>query len=96
MLQSGTYEKLAESNAKAINGLAPKISVWTTGAEGGDGTAHAGKAIADLYRALPPLLSTVQEQTGIVPPAWLAGMPAVEGANGYQAHADGPGKGKSG
>lgn len=31
MLQNGTYQKLAEANAKAINGLQPKINVWTTG-----------------------------------------------------------------
>ena len=31
MIQSNTYEKLANANARAINGLQPKITVWNTG-----------------------------------------------------------------
>ena len=72
MLQSGTYEKLANANAKAINGLQPKISVWNTGANAdADGTAP----LRNLMQSLPPLLTTVQEQTGISPPSWFAQMP---------------------
>ncbi|MCJ1430820.1 hypothetical protein MMC27_000170 [Xylographa pallens] len=72
MLQNNTYEKLAKANATAINGLQPKISVWTTGAEG---AADASAPIRNLFQSLPPLLSTVQEQTGILPPSWMAQMP---------------------
>lgn len=72
MLQRGTYERLAEANASAIRGLAPKISVWTTGDEAGK--SGAPNPIRDIFQSLPPLLSTVQEQTGILPPAWLAQM----------------------
>lgn len=72
MLQSGTYQKLAEANAKAINGLQPKINVWNTGnSEGADPTAP----IRNLFQSLPPLLSTIQDQTGMMPPSWLAQMP---------------------
>ncbi|MCJ1419608.1 hypothetical protein MMC32_005963 [Xylographa parallela] len=72
MLQNNTYEKLAKANAIAINGLQPKISVWTTGAEG---AADASAPIRNLFQSLPPLLSTIQEQTGILPPSWMAQMP---------------------
>ena len=72
MLQNNTYEKLAKANAQAINGLQPKITVWNTGenAGGSDSTAP----IRNVLQSLPPLLSTINEQTGIVPPSWLAQM----------------------
>lgn len=31
MLESGTYERLAEANGNAISGLQPKITMWNTG-----------------------------------------------------------------
>lgn len=73
MLQNGTYEKLANANAKAIQGLAPKITTWQTGSssEGAD----SGASIRNLFQSLPPLLSTIQDQTGMQPPSWLAKMP---------------------
>lgn len=78
MLQNNTYEKLAAQNAKAINGLQPKINVWNTGnQEGVDSTAP----LRNLFQSLPPLLSTIQDQTGMQPPSWLAQMPA-HGQNG--------------
>jgi len=75
MLQNNTYEKLAQANAKAINGLQPKISVWNTGPAGADGATDGSGPIRNLFQSLPPLLSTIQEQTGISPPSWLAQMP---------------------
>ena len=80
MLQNNTYEKLAAQNAKAINGLQPKINVWNTGnQEGMDSTAP----IRNLFQSLPPLLSTIQDQTGMQPPSWLAQMPQLQnGQNG--------------
>lgn len=75
MLQNNTYEKLAQANAKAINGLQPKISVWNTGPAGADGGTDGSGPIRNLFQSLPPLLSTIQEQTGISPPSWLAKMP---------------------
>ncbi|OCL04772.1 hypothetical protein AOQ84DRAFT_399911 [Glonium stellatum] len=89
MLQNNTYEKLAKANATAIQGLQPKINVWNTGsqAESSDPTAP----IRNLFQSLPPLLSTINDQTGISPPAWLAQMPqgglppktmSIEGTNG--------------
>ena len=73
MLQSNTYEKLALANAKAINGLQPKITVWNTG-EGVGGTDSTAP-IRNLMQSLPPLLSTINDQTGMAPPSWLAKMP---------------------
>lgn len=71
MLQSNTYEKLAKANATAINGLQPKITVWNTG-EGASSDSTA--PIRNLLQSLPPLLSTINDQTGIAPPSWLAQM----------------------
>ncbi len=74
MLQNNTYEKLAKANATAINGLQPKITVWNTG-EGASSDSTA--PIRNLLQSLPPLLSTINDQTGIAPPSWLAQMPAT-------------------
>ena len=72
MLTNGVYEKMAQHNAQAINGLQPKINVWTTGnQEGADSMAP----VRNLFQSLPPLLSTIQDQTGMQPPQWLAQMP---------------------
>lgn len=73
MLQNGTYEKLANANAAAINGLQPKITVWNTGDGAGSSNDGTG-AIRNIMQSLPPLLSTINEQTGISPPSWLAQM----------------------
>lgn len=72
MLEKGLYQELAKANAEAIRGLEPKITVWNTGS-GNDGN-DSGKAIRDIFQSLPPLLSTINEQTGILPPSWLAKM----------------------
>ncbi|KAF2402476.1 flotillin domain protein [Trichodelitschia bisporula] len=77
MMREGTFERLADANARAVQGLQPKISVWNTGS--GAGEADAGAPLRNLYQSLPPLLETVREQTGITPPTWLVGMPPVEG-----------------
>jgi flotillin len=71
MLKDNMYEKLALANAKAINGLQPKITVWNTGenAGGNDSTAP----IRNLFQSLPPLLSTIHDQTGMTAPSWMMG-----------------------
>ncbi|TKA70444.1 hypothetical protein B0A49_06376 [Cryomyces minteri] len=76
MLRNNAYESLANANAKAINGLQPRINIWNTGVQdkGADPTAP----IRDLFQSLPPLLATIQEQTGTSPPSWLAQTPAQE------------------
>ncbi|RIA88063.1 hypothetical protein C1645_826891 [Glomus cerebriforme] len=73
MIERGVYQQLAKENASAIQGLNPNITVWNTGNDAsGSGNANP---IANIFQSLPPLLSTIQEQTGISPPNWLAQMP---------------------
>jgi len=78
MLKENTYEKLALANAKAIQGLQPKITVWNSGSDA-NGLDNAGIGpIKNIMQSLPPLLTTIQEQTGITPPSWLLQMPKNE------------------
>ncbi|KAK5727179.1 hypothetical protein LTR15_003072 [Elasticomyces elasticus] len=79
MMQNGTYTELANANARAINGLQPKISVWNTGAQ--DGAVDSMAPIRNLIQTLPPMLSTIQEQTGMTAPSWLMGQ-SQAGQNG--------------
>jgi flotillin len=96
MIEKGTYVELAKANAEAIRGLQPKISVWNTGAEAGSGGAGEGggnqsstAAMRNIYQMLPPLMTTINEQTGITLPEWqfgrLAGqMSEAERAQGVK------------
>ncbi|PNY28368.1 Flotillin-like protein 3 [Tolypocladium capitatum] len=70
MIEKGTYVELAKANAAAIRGLEPKISVWNTGAAGG---ADPAEALRNVYQMLPPLMTTINEQTGITLPEWQFG-----------------------
>ncbi|KAK4274396.1 hypothetical protein QN277_017622 [Acacia crassicarpa] len=78
MINGGVFQEMAKINGEAVRGLQPKISVWTTGAEGGHssdgGAAVAMKEVAGVYKMLPPLFRTVQEQTGMQPPAWMGSL----------------------
>ena len=82
MLQNNTYERLANANAAAIQGLQPKINVWNTGAQG-EGAIDSMAPIRNLFQSLPPLLSTIQDQTGMQPPSWLAQMPQEPQGHAY-------------
>jgi flotillin len=68
MIKNGLFKDIAQMNAEAVTGLNPKISVWKTG-DGGDGGAEGGamKEVASVYKALPPLFETVQNQTAMLP-----------------------------
>ncbi|KAK7252519.1 hypothetical protein RIF29_36514 [Crotalaria pallida] len=74
MVSKNMFKEIAAINAQAVNGLQPKISIWSngkgSGQEEGDGVGGM-KGIADIYTMLPPLMKTVNEQTGMLPPAWL-------------------------
>ncbi|KAF3447075.1 hypothetical protein FNV43_RR12255 [Rhamnella rubrinervis] len=79
MINGGMYQQIAKINADAVRGLQPKISIWTGasgggGGDGKDGAAGAMNEVAGVYKMLPPLFQTVQEQTGMVPPAWMGTM----------------------
>lgn len=69
MIDKGMYEKLANANANAIRGLNPKIVQWNTTSNG-----SGENAITDILKMLPPILTTINDQTGIKPPDWLANM----------------------
>ncbi|KAI0874800.1 hypothetical protein GGS24DRAFT_457743 [Hypoxylon argillaceum] len=79
MIEKGTYIELAKANASAVKGMQPKISVWTTGAEGGSGADGKGAGhdsaatMRNVYQMLPPLMSTIHDQTGITLPEWQFG-----------------------
>lgn len=93
MLQDNTYEKLALANAKAVNGLQPKITVWNTGASAGSGEGEDQVVgpIRNILQSLPPLLTTINEQTGIAPPGWLAKMGEGSGSQALELKAKGKG-----
>uniref|UniRef100_A0ACD5U5K0 Uncharacterized protein n=1 Tax=Avena sativa TaxID=4498 RepID=A0ACD5U5K0_AVESA len=83
MIDGGMYSEMARINAGAVNGMQPKISIWSNGT-GADGATNAGQEaagvsalqqVAGVYKMLPPLLSTVHEQTGMLPPAWMGSLP---------------------
>lgn len=65
MLEKGVYQHLADSNAKAIQGLNPKITVWT------HDPTQGMAAIQNLGKGLIPMLDTIQDQTGYTLPSWI-------------------------
>ncbi|KAI3323819.1 hypothetical protein HD806DRAFT_75413 [Xylariaceae sp. AK1471] len=79
MVEKGTYIELAKANAAAVHGMQPKISVWNTGAEAGSGAGGSGASqdstatMRNVYQLLPPLMSTIHDQTGITLPEWQFG-----------------------
>lgn len=78
MIDNQVYQQLAKTNAEAIRGLKPKITVWQTGS-GGE-SSDSSKPIADVLKMLPPLLTTIHDQTGLKPGQWLVdGLTEKEG-----------------
>ncbi len=65
MLEKGMFEKLAESNAKAIQGLNPKITVWTHDPN------KAYDSISNLGKSVIPMIDTISDQTGYKLPEWI-------------------------
>lgn len=83
MMKNNTFQEIAKNNAQAINGLKPKISLWSQGNELDDDHELNGggqmKGIAGVYNMVPPLLKTVHDQTGMYPPTWLGSLPNANG-----------------
>jgi len=67
MLEKDQFNKLAESSAKAIQGLNPKITIWQTGS----GNENPYHNIASLGQSLVPMLETIKNQTGYELPEWM-------------------------
>ena len=87
MIDKRVFQEMARVNADAIRGLQPKMSIWTgangagfmEGGKGGGGSSL--KDVADVYTMLPPLLKTVHEQTGMLPPSWLGKLAEMQPAS---------------
>ena len=79
MIEKGTYVALGKANAEAVRGMQPKISVWNTGPGGaGEGKgAETAETMRNVYQMLPPLMTTINEQTGISLPEWQFGKMAA-------------------
>lgn len=77
MIEKGVYQDLAKANADAVRGLAPKMTIWNTGAEAGGEGGESGmggmSSIRNMYQMLPPLMTTINEQTGVSLPEWQFG-----------------------
>ncbi|OWM83226.1 flotillin-like protein 4 [Punica granatum] len=84
IIERGMYQQIAKTNAEAIRGLQPKISVWTTeGVSNSNGLGNSAlKEVAGVYSTLPPLFKTVQEQTGMLPPSWMGSLAETNQPNG--------------
>jgi flotillin len=57
MIDRDVYTKLSDSNAKAIQGLEPKINYWVTGDN--NNNKSDGGPIGQIFRNLPPLIDTI-------------------------------------
>lgn len=79
MLEKELYEKLAKTNADALQKLNPNMTYWHT-TNGGD-SSNSANPIADAFKLLPPLLSTIHEQTGIKLSDNLIHMPNTSKSN---------------
>jgi flotillin len=77
MIDRGVYTDLAKANADAVRGLNPKMTIWNTGANAGgehsEGGMGGAESIRNMYQMLPPLMTTIQEQTGVTLPEWQFG-----------------------
>ncbi|KAJ6361307.1 hypothetical protein OIU78_001868 [Salix suchowensis] len=85
MITGGLYREIAKINSDAVQGLQPKISIWTNGNGGvrndGAGEGNAMEEVAGVYKMLPPLFKTVQEQTGMLPPPWMGSLTDSSNSN---------------
>ena len=83
IIKGGVLQEVARANSEAVRGLQPKISVWTTGEERKErGGGGALREVAGLYKMLPPLFKTVEEQVGMVPPSWAGVLKQSSSAKG--------------
>lgn len=63
MIKEGQLTKLAEINSNAIKGLNPKITIWNT--SNGENVNGFTDTISNIMKSVPPLFSTIEDQTGI-------------------------------
>lgn len=75
LLDREVYQEMGRINAEAIKGLSPKISIWDTSSSSNGGSSSALEQMSNIYRTIPPLLTTVKDQTGVTPTPFLATLP---------------------
>lgn len=73
--KDGLFDRLGKHQADAIRGLEPKIHIWNTGGSTGNSFTDT---ISSLSKAVPPILSALEQQTGIRVPIL---MPNAEISN---------------
>jgi flotillin len=78
MIEKGLFTEMATINAKAIQGLNPQITVWNTGGANGAEGSDPYASMRNIFQAMPPILSTIQQQTGITPPQYMGRLPNEE------------------
>lgn len=61
MLQERVFETICSENAKAVQGLQPKISIWNTGT----GNDTIGDTLNGFLQQIPPIFQTIKDQTGM-------------------------------
>lgn len=64
MIEDNIYTQLADSNAKAIQGLKPNITQWNTTSDGGNGSG-INDLIRNITQMIPPLFKTIEDQSGV-------------------------------
>jgi len=60
LIERNVLPKLAEQQAKALQGLKPRVSVWS----GGSGQSPLSETLTDLFKTGMPLFDTIEHQTG--------------------------------
>ncbi|KAL3695103.1 hypothetical protein R1sor_008754 [Riccia sorocarpa] len=67
MIDRRVYQEMGQINADAIQGLEPKVSVWTTGSAsanlGASASNNTADPLASMYMMIPPLFDTIRQQT---------------------------------
>jgi flotillin len=71
------YQQIAQESAKAIQGLNPKINIWSSGQQ----DSNVMKTITDIFKTVPPLLDVMDQQLGIKIPGLYNGSNSSNGYN---------------
>jgi len=61
---------LVDAFARAIQGLNPKITIWSTWSEA-DGVSNSFNSISNIAKSSPPIIQTIEQQTGLALSDWL-------------------------
>lgn len=73
MIKEKTFIDLANANAQALQNLNPKITLWNTGQ-----SDKSTENLTNILKMLPPLLTTIHDQTGIKLPDTILEIPKPE------------------